>query len=200
VKLTNEFIVPVPVHEAWPVLLDVERIIPCMPGAEFVGAVGKNGYKGRVSVQLGPVWLTFEGIAKFVDVDDSTHRARVEAQGTDKKGRGGAHAKVAFQLEPSGTASRVVIDTDLQLSGSIAQYGRASGLIAGIAKELVGQFADNLGNELRASQASANAVEPTPGDLPQPKSTVKPISGFSLTARVVWSSLTHVFQRLFARG
>ena len=141
-KLTNEFEVPVPVEEAWPLLLDVERIIPCMPGAELLERIGDSAYKGRVSVQLGPVLLTFEGVAKFVDIDQAARRARVEAQGTDKKGRGGAHATVVFALMPAGSSSRVVIDTDLQLSGSVAQYGRASGLITSIAKELVGQFAE----------------------------------------------------------
>ena len=199
-KLTNEFNVPVPVPEAWPVLLDVERIIPCMPGAEFVGQVGDNAYKGRVSVQLGPVWLTFEGTAKFVEIDETAHHAHVEAQGTDKKGRGGAHAKVAFQLQPNGSSTRVVIDTDLQLSGSIAQYGRASGLIAGIAKELVNQFAKNLGTELRTSQDFADTAATASRSVPQPKSAVKPISGFRLATRVMWSSLTKFLQGLFSRG
>ncbi len=198
-KLTNEFEVPVPVEEAWPLLLDVERIIPCMPGAELLERIGDSAYKGRVSVQLGPVLLTFEGVAKFVDIDQAARRARVEAQGTDKKGRGGAHATVVFALMPAGSSSRVVIDTDLQLSGSVAQYGRASGLITSIAKELVGQFAQNLGQQLGASNVATDADALGDSTEVQPKIDVKPISGLQLVLCAVGASLSVFFRRLFTR-
>jgi carbon monoxide dehydrogenase subunit G len=199
-KLTNEFTVPVPAEEAWATLIDVERIVPCMPGAELVERVGDNGYKGRVSVQLGPVKLALEGIAKFVEIDEAARRARVEAQGADKRGRGGAHAKVAFQLMPDGAKSRVQVETDLQLSGSIAQYGRASGLIAEVAKELTGQFAENLGREIGRSQMSAVASQSDTEPQRTAPPAATPISGFRLAARVAWGTAARFFQRLFRRG
>src|SRR5262245_46602265 len=114
-----------------------------MPGAEIIAQVDERTYKGRVSVRLGPVALAFEGIATFTEIDEAARRTRVEAQGADRKGRGGAHATIAMALVPHGATSRATIATDLQLSGSIAQYGRASGLISDVAKELVAQFAAN---------------------------------------------------------
>jgi uncharacterized protein len=197
-KLANEFMVPVTVQEAWPILLDVERIVPCMPGAELVGKAGDGSYKGRVSVQLGPVALTFDGIAKFTEIDEPGQRARVTATGSDKKGRGGAHATVAFHLEPDGDSSRVLIDTDLQLSGSIAQYGRASGLISNVAKELIRQFAENLGKELRKPVA----VTEVSGTIPEPDTAVgpKPISGIRLAIRIALTAIGRRLRQLVARG
>jgi carbon monoxide dehydrogenase subunit G len=91
-EFDNSFEVPLPPAEAWKVLLDIERIAPCMPGAELTEVVSKNNYKGKISVRLGPVALTFAGVVKLEDIDDNQHTARVSAQGTDAKGRGGAQA------------------------------------------------------------------------------------------------------------
>lgn len=196
-KLTNEFSVPVSVPEAWPLLLNVERIASCMPGAELVEKIDDDSYKGRVSVQLGPVALTFDGIAKFTEIDDAGRRACVSASGSDKKGRGGAHATVAFRLEPSGASSRVVIDTDLQLSGSIAQYGRASGLISEVAKELIRQFAENLAREIQKPAPVTETFQTASASV---KAGPKPISGIGLAFRVIWTAIARRFRGLRARG
>ena len=120
----NSFEVPLPPDQAWKTLMDIERIAPCMPGAELTEIVDDKTFKGKVSVRLGPVALTFQGTATFEDIDDAVHTATVKAQGADAKGRGGANANVGFHLEPSDAGSSVKIHTDLQLSGSVAQYGR----------------------------------------------------------------------------
>ena len=121
----NSFEVPLPPDQAWKTLMDIERIAPCMPGAELTEIVDDKTFKGKVSVRLGPVALTFQGTATFEDIDDAVHTATVKAQGADAKGRGGANANVGFLLEPSDAGSSVKIHTDLQLSGSVAQYGGA---------------------------------------------------------------------------
>lgn len=199
-NLSNEFTIPVGVQAAWALLLDVERIVSCVPGAELIERVGDDGYKGRVSVQLGPVALTFDGIAKFTEIDAAARRASLTANGTDRKGRGGAYAKATFHLEPSGASSRVLINTDLQLSGSIAQYGRASGLIAEVAKELIRQFAENLGKEIQKPAPAPDAL-PTPGGAPpETRAPVKPISGFRLAVRIAAMAITRGFNRLFGRS
>ena len=128
-EFDNSFEVPLPPAQAWKVLLDIERIAPCMPGAELTEVVGNNTYKGRIGVRLGPVALTFAGIVKFEEIDDAKHTARVSAQGTDAKGRGGANAASVFRLEPAGSGSKVLVHTNLTLSGSVAQYGRGVGII-----------------------------------------------------------------------
>lgn len=206
--LKNSFDVPLPPDRTWKVLLDIERIAPCMPGAELVEVVDPQTYKGKVSVRLGPVALSFNGIAKFVEIVEAEHRARVEAQGTDAKGRGGANAQVTFRLEPAGSGTRVTVDTQLNLSGSVAQYGRGAGMIQSVAGQLIGQFAKNLEADLEAelantpapTAAASNAHAPAVASVaaapaaPRPVAApAKPISGFALVFGALWASLRSLF-------
>ena len=99
-EFDNSFEVPLPPAQAWPVLMDIRGIAPCMPGAQLTEVVDHETYKGQIAVRLGPVALTFAGVVKFEEIDNANHRARVKAQGTDAKGRGSAHAVATFRLEP----------------------------------------------------------------------------------------------------
>ena len=180
--INNTFEVPLPPAEAWTVLMDIPRIAPCMPGAELTDVVDANTYNGKVSVRLGPVALTFAGTVKFSEKDEAAHKARVTAQGKDAKGRGGAHAIVDFQIEPVPAGSRVLVKTDLSLSGAVAQYGRASGMIQDVAQQLIGQFANSLKAQLAQSQAAPVAgpsLAQPEAEVPQPPKP-RAISGFSL--------------------
>ena len=199
-KFENSFDISLPPAEAWPVLMDVERITPCMPGATLTELVDDKTFKGTVSVRLGPVALTFAGEASFEDVDDTTHTANVTAQGRDPKGRGGANATVAFRLEPSDTGSRVLIETDLTLSGSVAQYGRGVGMIQSVASQLIGQFAKALEEEIATDKSTGEAAkteatpateEAAPAAPPEPQA----ISGFSL----FFAALAGWFKGLFGK-
>jgi carbon monoxide dehydrogenase subunit G len=190
-EINNSFEVPLPLAEAWNVLMDIPRVAPCLPGAEVTGAPDAETYNGKVSVKLGPVALAFTGQVKFAEIDEANHRARAKAQGKDSKGRGGANATVDFRLEPVPGGSRVVVKTDLTLSGAVAQYGRASGLIQDVASQLVGQFADNLKAQL-AANASTNNSAKGEGTLPPP-SKARPISGFTLLFRALWNSICRLF-------
>jgi carbon monoxide dehydrogenase subunit G len=179
--INNSFEVPLPPAEAWKVLMDIPRIAPCMPGAELTDVVDENTYNGKVSVRLGPVALTFAGTVKFSEKDEVAHKARVIAQGKDSKGRGGAHANVDFQIDSVPAGSRVVVKTDLNLSGAVAQYGRASGMIQDVAQQLIGQFANSLKAQLAQSQTAsvaASAAQPEAKPAEPPKAQA--ISGFSL--------------------
>jgi hypothetical protein len=151
-EFDNSFEVPLPPAEAWVVLMDIRRIAPCMPGAELTDVVDAQSYKGKISVRLGPVALAFAGLVTFEDVDDANYSARVKAQGTDAKGRGGANAAATFRLEPAGTGSKVLVHTDLTLSGAVAQYGRGVGMIQATAAQIIGQFAKNLRTQLTEQQ------------------------------------------------
>jgi carbon monoxide dehydrogenase subunit G len=214
-QFSNSFEVPLPPAQAWAFLLDIQRIAPCMPGAELTEVVDENTYKGKVAVRLGPVALSFAGTAKFEDIDHAAHKARVKAQGSDVKGRGGASANVSFALEPVGDGTKVVIDTDLNLSGSVAQYGRASGMIQSVASQIISQFAAALRGEIAQSHAApvaeraasldtAASTAETPAST-EPASTgtgaatrppaAKPISGFSLILRALWDSLRGALRR-----
>ena len=203
-EFDNSFEVPLPPADAWKVLLDIQRIAPCMPGAELTEVVGDNTYKGKIGVRLGPVALTFAGIVKFEEIDDAKHTARVSAQGTDAKGRGGANAASVFRLEPAGSGSKVLVHTNLTLSGAVAQYGRGVGIIQATATQIMNQFAKNLKDKLAQEPAAAGpaaaaappAVQSSPSIVPPPAPPLaKPISGFSLMAKVFWSWLTGLFKR-----
>ena len=186
-EFDNSFEVPLPPAQAWPVLMDIRRIAPCMPGAELTEVVDDKAYKGKIGVRLGPVALTFAGTVTFEEIDNVNHRARVKAQGTDAKGRGGANATASFRLEPSGGGSKVLVHTDLSLSGSVAQYGRGVGMIQATAAQIINQFAGNLKAQLAAMPASPAAAPPPPA--------ARPISGFALMAKVLWDAIVRLFKR-----
>ena len=204
-EFDNSFEVPLPPAEAWKVLLDIQRIAPCMPGAELTEVVDQNTYKGKIGVRLGPVALTFAGIVKFEQIDSATRTARVAAQGTDAKGRGGANAASLFRREPVAGGSKVLVHTILTLSGAVAQYGRGVGIIQATAAQLMKQFAaclkEKLAQERPATPAAASAspppMQPSPPIAPTtaPAPTAKPIAGFVLIANVIWSWITGLFRR-----
>ena len=201
-EFDNSFEVPLPPEQAWKVLLDIERIAPCMPGAELTEVLGENRYKGKINVRLGPVALTFAGLVKFDEIDESHRTARVSAQGTDAKGRGGANAVSTFRLEPAGNGSKVLVHTNLSLSGAVAQYGRGVGIIQATAAQLMNQFAACLKEKFAQGQgaaapAPAQAKAPSPSASPSPVSSpaAKPISGLALMAKVVWSWISGLFRR-----
>ena len=198
-EFDNAFEVPLPPAVAWPVLMDIERIAPCMPGAQLTEVIDKNTYKGNISVRLGPVALTFAGVVKFEEIDDVNHTARVKAQGTDAKGRGGANAAASFRLEATPNGSKVLVHTDLTLSGAVAQYGRGVGMIQATAAQLMKQFAENLKAQPAMSRpvaapASA-AVASAPSAPSAPPAAARPISGFALMGRVIWDAIMRLFGR-----
>ncbi|RDV02048.1 SRPBCC family protein [Undibacter mobilis] len=185
--IKNSFEIPLPPQQAWAVLMDIPRIAPCMPGAELTGQTPDGGYLGKVSVKLGPVALSFNGVAHFIERDETAKVAKVKAQGSDQKGRGDAHAVIEFRLSASGQGSHVDISTDVTLSGLVAQYGRGAGLIQAVATQLVGQFAVNLSSMITQPSAQAGAergVEPA-----------KPISGFSLVLSAIWQNIRSLWSR-----
>ena len=158
-EFDNAFEVPLPVDDAWKVLMDIRRIAPCMPGAELTDVVDERTYKGKIAVRLGPVALAFAGTVKFDEIDDANHSARVSAQGSDAKGRGGANAVASFRLEGVGNGCKVLVHTNLTLSGAVAQYGRGVGIIQITAAQIITQFANNL----KAQLAEEGATQPSGG-------------------------------------
>ncbi|HXF89725.1 MAG TPA: SRPBCC family protein [Xanthobacteraceae bacterium] len=192
-EFDNSFEVPLPPAQAWPVLMDIERIAPCMPGAELTEIVDPTTYRGKISVRLGPVALAFAGIVKFEEIDAANYRARVRAQGADDKGRGAAQAVATFRLEPASGGSRVLVHTDLTLSGMVAQYGRGVGMIQATAAALIGQFAANLKSEIARGGAAPVAEPATPAATAPAAPAAKPIAGFSLIGRAIWLWVLRLF-------
>lgn len=160
--LNHEFTVPVPVADAWKILTDVERIAPCLPGAELQEVEGDT-YRGVVKVKVGPIQAQFKGQASFVERDDNAHKAVLKGEGRDTGGKGNASALITAQLTSESAAStKVVVTTDLSITGKVAQFGR--GAMADVSDKLLGQFVENL-NQLIASQP-ASAPEAAPAAAP----------------------------------
>jgi carbon monoxide dehydrogenase subunit G len=154
VQLENSFTVPVPVDEAWRVLLDIERIAPCMPGAAL-DSVDGDDFTGRVKVKLGPINLTYQGKASFIEKDEAAHKAVIDARGKDQRGNGTAAAVVTAKLKAEGSITRVDVLTDLNITGRPAQFGR--GVMTDVGNKLLGQFADKLAAQLGEGDAQGDA-------------------------------------------
>jgi carbon monoxide dehydrogenase subunit G len=158
-KITNEFVVQVPIDRAWQVLTDLEGIAPCMPGAQLTGVEGEV-YKGKVKVKVGPVISEFAGTAQFTEKDDAAYRAIIDAKGRDARSAGNAAAVVSASLTAEGpSATKVSVDTDLKISGKLAQFG--SGMIKEVSSKLLTQFVANLEKKLATEQTAPAAVPAT---------------------------------------
>ncbi len=192
-ELQNSFTVAADLDTAWQILLDVPRIAPCMPGAELTEVVDERHFKGTAKVRVGPVQLSFAGEAELTDVDDAAHTAKVSARGNDTKGRGAAQADVTFALFAEGANTRVDINTDLNLTGSVAQYGRAAGLIGEIAGQIIADFAKNLEGQLAAVPPSGAGEAAAPAPPPPTGGADNSISGISLFFRALWSMIRRWF-------
>ncbi|MAU04097.1 MAG: carbon monoxide dehydrogenase [Acidimicrobiaceae bacterium] len=140
-ELINEFEVDAPLDVVWSVLTDVERIAPCLPGAQLQEVEGDE-YRGVVKVKVGPITAQYKGAASFVEKDDAGYRAVLRAEGRDTRGTGNAAADITAEMAPTATGTLVTVTTDLKVTGKVAQFGR--GVMADVSKKLMGQFADNL--------------------------------------------------------
>ena len=143
-QVQNKFEVPIPPDAAWSFLMDIPSTVPCFPGAELVEQLDDGRYKGRVTVKLGPLAMVFNGIVRIEERDDAAHSGTIKATWTEAKGRGNANTVTRFRMSATDTGTAVVLDSDIQLAGQVAQYGRASGMIADISAQLIAKFADNL--------------------------------------------------------
>jgi uncharacterized protein len=215
--IEDSFTVHTPVDRLWAFLQDVERIAPCMPGAELTETVDDHTWKGRVLVKFGPVQMTFSGSVSMDERDDAAHRAKLTAKGTEQRGKGAASAAVESWLEPAGDeGTRVNIRSDITITGAAAQLSR--GLLPDVSKLLTKKFADCLQSTLEQEDAavaaptagpapataSAEGSEPTsaaPAPAPTPRPTAAPqaVGGIGLGLRALWSAIKRFFSRLFGR-
>ena len=163
-QLINEFTVNRPIDEAWPLITDIERIAPCLPGAELQEVEGDT-YRGVVKVKLGAISSQFKGEAHFIERDDENYRAVIKGAGRDTGGRGNATAEITAQAEAlSPTSTRVAVTTDLHITGKVAQFGR--GIMGDVSSKLMVQFADNLNQMIDDEGTPAPTPTPVPVDVP----------------------------------
>jgi len=158
VKIEDSFRVDVPVEEAWKVLLDLERIAPCLPGAQLTEVEGDE-YRGTVKIKVGPITAQYKGVAKIEEADEANRKVVLQAEGRDTRGQGNASATVTATLVSEGDATTVNIDTDLNITGKVAQFGR--GVMADVSSKLLGQFAENLQRDVLTGSASEATTDST---------------------------------------
>ena len=196
-ELVHDFTVPVPADQAWEVLTDIERIVPCMPGATITSVEG-DAFEGGMKIKLGPIGMTFKGQGAFVEKDVDQKTAVIQAKGRDAKGNGGAQAVVTAALSGSNGTTNVHVVTDLNVSGKAAQFG--TGVMKDVSNRLLAQFADNLAAQLTsepttaappASAGQASAAAPVTPGTP----TVRPVAapaddGLDLTSLLFGSEST----------
>lgn len=157
-ELVNEFRVPVSVDQAWDVLTDVQRVVPCIPGAQLL-AVDGDEFTGAVKVKVGPITVSYRGNASFQQKDASARRAVIRADGKETRGSGNASAVMTAELKDEGDHTTCVLTTDLTISGKAAQFGR--GVLADVSGNLIGEFASRLEADL--VQSAPVGVETTSG-------------------------------------
>jgi carbon monoxide dehydrogenase subunit G len=203
-QIDNAFTVRAPIEDVWTYLLDVEKVAPCMPGAELTETIHDQAWKGKVNIAFGPVKLAFAGTVEMQERDDATHRVSLHARGAEQKGKGAANATVTSWLEPAEDGTLVQMQADITLTGAAAQLSR--GLLPEISKKLTQQFADCLE---AAMNAEAAAAAPAPGaatpagvatPAPAPVAVAKPVGGIRLGIAAAWAAVVSFFKRLFGRG
>jgi carbon monoxide dehydrogenase subunit G len=201
-RLENSFVVAAPPAEVWALLNDVPRVVPCMPGAELTETVDENAWKGLVHVRLGPISLEFGTDVVRESADESARRVVLVTDARELRNRGSAHATIDSVLSEEDAATRVEIVTEVELKGTVAQFGR--GVVPDVAAQLTRQFAANLAqlieSEKTAAAPAAVTGEPAdapapPAEGPAPRAEVRPVSGLRLGLRAVWSSLARLFRR-----
>jgi uncharacterized protein len=197
--IENAFTVNAPREHLWAYLLDVERIAPCMPGAELTETVDVTTWKGTVHVKFGLVSMSFAGTVVMEERDDAAHRVKLRAKGTEERGKGAANASVTSWLEPaeSGVGTLVQMQADIALTGAAAQLSR--GLLPEVTKRLTQQFADCVEQQMstEAEPAAAGITEPDSQRVVVP---AKPVGGIRLGLGAVWGVVTAFFRRLFGRA
>jgi carbon monoxide dehydrogenase subunit G len=208
VKLQQSFEVRAPVERVWETLIDIERVAPCLPGAEITEAGDDGSYRGSFSVRLGPTTAAYRGQLSLEEVDEAAHRVVMRASGQDKRGQGSAKATIVSTMEGEGELTRVDVDTDFTITGRLARFGRG-GMIQDISNRLLKEYADCLQRRIEAPPAAepnpldavlaatpegAAAAPPAAGGATAP-TTAKPIGGFSLFFRALLDRLRRLFGR-----
>lgn len=184
--------VPAAIDAAWNALIDVPRVVPCMPGTELTEVLGGHRFRAAARLRVGPVELLFKGEGELYDIDATAHTAKLRAKGSDTKGRGAFQTQMGFSLAAQGRETIVRVESDITLSGSVAQHARGAGMVKEMAQQLTGRFAKNLAGLIAApsTPTSESAEPPSPALQPQ---GVPAISGFALLLAAIWASLRRWF-------
>jgi uncharacterized protein len=200
-QLENSFAVNAPPDRVFAYLLDVNKVVGCVPGAELVETVDSSTFKGKVKVKVGPITVAYSGTARIADRDDAARTATLEAEGRETTGPGSARAKALMHVAEDGASSIVKITTEYSVAGRVAQFGR--GVMEDVSRRIVNDMAACIKANVEGQSAAAAppppAVEggaPTPAPAAQPAApvaTAKPINAVSLFFQVLWTGVRRLF-------
>ena len=197
-KLEQHFEVEAPLERVWAALIDVQRVAPCLPGAEITEQSDDGVYRGNFTVKLGPTTAAYRGELSLDEVDEAAHRVTMKASGQDKRGQGSAKATILSALREEGGATHVDVETDFTITGRLARFGRG-GMIKDVSNKLLGDFSSCLTQTIESEPSEAElsgGPAPTPTEAAAAPRPAKPIKGFSLFLSVLRTRL----RRLFGRG
>jgi carbon monoxide dehydrogenase subunit G len=186
-KLEHSFEVEAPLERVWETLIDVERVAPCLPGAEITGS-SEGVYEGNFTVKLGPTTAAYAGKLELTEVDEAAHRVTMSANGRDKRGQGSAKATIVSSMSQDGETTRVEVATDFTLTGRLARFGRG-GLIEDVSNRLVGDFVDCLRSSIERAPEVETAADGSQAARPQPAQPAKPVHGIRIFLAVLWGRL-----------
>jgi len=176
-------------------LLDVNKVVGCVPGAELSEVVDTSTFKGKVKIKVGPITVAYSGTARIVDRDDGAHSAAIEAEGRETTGPGSARAKANMSVVAEGAGSTVKIVTDYNVAGRVAQFGR--GVMEDVSRRLVGEMAACIKSNVEAGETTSAAMpergDSGPGAASPAPATAKPVNAFGLLFSVLWARLRGVF-------
>jgi uncharacterized protein len=204
-KLEHSFQVAAPLDRVWEALIDVERVAPCLPGAEITEAGEDGTYRGMFTVRLGPTTAAYRGELAMEEVDAEAHRAVMRASGQDKRGQGSAKATIVSTMSEEAGSTTVDVETDFTITGRLARFGRG-GMIQDVSNRLLRDFSDCLQQNIEASAATPESAASEPGgeglpgqDPPEAAAPLapraKPVSGFSLFFRALLDRIRRAFRR-----
>ncbi|HYY20714.1 MAG TPA: SRPBCC family protein [Thermoleophilaceae bacterium] len=194
-KLEHSFDVQAPVDRVWEALIDIERVAPCLPGAEITESADDGTYKGNFTVKLGPTTASYRGELHLEQVDEAARRATMSASGQDKRGQGSAKATIVSSVRGEGETTHVDVETDFTITGRLARFGRG-GMIQDVSNRLLRDFAQCLQRSIEtpapapAAAAEGEAAAPAP-----PPAQAKPVRGISLFFSVLWERLRRLLGR-----
>ncbi len=198
IRIENTFAVPTAIDTAWKTLIDVPRVVPCMPGTELTEVLDERRFRAAARLRVGPIELLFKGEGELYDVDAARHTARLRAKGSDTKGRGAFQTLMVFTLTAQGAETLVQVKSDLSLSGSVAQHARGAGLVKEMARQLSGQFAQNLAGLIAAESPREPSAPPgSPQSLPNsPAPSPKAAAAVSVFA-LLFAAIQALLRRWF---
>lgn len=200
--IQNSFEVPGPPDQTLKLLLDAERVVPCMPGAELVEMVDERNWRAKMRVRLGPVGMDFDNKIELVEIDEANGVVRMNVSGRDTRGKGGADGTVEARFAAADGGTRVDMTTDLRFSGQAAQLGRPN-VVQDVASKLVGDFAGCLGQQMKLQAATTAATDDgnpaTAPSPPPPAPAAKPLSGLAVLIAAVAGAIKRVFRKPTAK-